>query len=221
MKGLLVCLAHPQPCLPPAAPPHAQHDAHSTSTHRPSVGTISAECTISMAVIVILSPPPPSSIVDHYSLFTPTSTTMRLSSTLLLLLATATTAPSSCLAFSVHNSQLHLPSQIPSNKYHSHRRQNLHGAAVTAGTTFSLSVSAASSTDIGAPGTADLPWSELGFEYRPTKSHLRMVHKDGKWGEAELVEVRELFRSPKNCGGSLDDIIFHCSSLAYPHDVSS
>lgn len=119
---------------------------------------------------------------------------MRLSSTLLLLLATATTAPSSCLAFSVHNSQRHRPSQIPSNnKYHSHRRQNLHGAAVTARDT-NLSVSAASSTDIGAPGTADLPWSELGFEYRPTKSHLRMVHKDGKWGEAELVEVRELFR---------------------------
>jgi hypothetical protein len=45
------------------------------------------------------------------------------------------------------------------------------------------------STDIGAPGTADLPWSELGFEFRPTKSHLRMIYKDGKWGEAELVEV--------------------------------
>jgi len=44
------------------------------------------------------------------------------------------------------------------------------------------------STDIGAPGTADLPWSELGFEFRPTKSHLRMIYKDGKWGEAELVE---------------------------------
>lgn len=46
----------------------------------------------------------------------------------------------------------------------------------------------AASTDVGAPGTADLPWSELGFEYRPTKSHLRMVYKDGKWGEAELIE---------------------------------
>jgi len=28
----------------------------------------------------------------------------------------------------------------------------------------------------------------LGFEIRPTKSHLRMVYKDGKWEEAELVE---------------------------------
>ncbi len=43
---------------------------------------------------------------------------------------------------------------------------------------------------IGAPGTANLPWSELGFEFRPTKSHLRMIYKDGKWGEEELVEVR-------------------------------
>lgn len=52
----------------------------------------------------------------------------------------------------------------------------------------SLSVSATSSTEVGAPGTANLPWSELGFEIRPTKSHLRMVYKDGKWEEAELVE---------------------------------
>jgi hypothetical protein len=44
-------------------------------------------------------------------------------------------------------------------------------------------------SEIGTPGTANLPWSELGFEFRPTKSHLRMVYKDGKWGEEELVEV--------------------------------
>ena len=49
---------------------------------------------------------------------------------------------------------------------------------------------ATSTSEIGTPGTADLPWSELGFEFRPTKSHLRMVYRDGKWGEAELVEVR-------------------------------
>jgi len=48
---------------------------------------------------------------------------------------------------------------------------------------------ATSTTEVGEPGTADLPWSELGFEFRPTKSHLRMVYRDGKWGEAELVEV--------------------------------
>ena len=42
---------------------------------------------------------------------------------------------------------------------------------------------------VGTPGTANLPWSELGFEFRPTKSHLKMVYRDGKWGEEELVEV--------------------------------
>lgn len=49
-------------------------------------------------------------------------------------------------------------------------------------------MSATEVTEIGKPGTANLPWSELGFEFRPTKSHLKMVYKDGKWGEAELVE---------------------------------
>lgn len=54
-----------------------------------------------------------------------------------------------------------------------------------------LSMVSAADTDtdvVGVPGTADLPWSELGFEFRPTKSHLRMVYRDGDWGEPELVE---------------------------------
>lgn len=38
------------------------------------------------------------------------------------------------------------------------------------------------------PGTADVPWKELGFEFRPTKSHLKMTFKDGKWGAMELDE---------------------------------
>ena len=123
---------------------------------------------------------------------------MRLSSTLLLLLGTARTAPTtSCLAFSVHSSQKLHPYHRTSNKNLVARRRNLHrsgsyqhvAATAAGGDRIGLSVSAAS-TEVGAPGTADLPWSELGFEYRPTKSHLRMVHKDGKWGEAELVEVR-------------------------------
>jgi branched-chain amino acid aminotransferase len=33
-----------------------------------------------------------------------------------------------------------------------------------------------------------LPWSELGFEYRTTKSHLRMVYSSGSWHPATLVE---------------------------------
>jgi len=41
---------------------------------------------------------------------------------------------------------------------------------------------------VGVAGTADLPWSELGFEFRPTKSHLRMTYRDGKWLEPDLVE---------------------------------
>lgn len=48
-------------------------------------------------------------------------------------------------------------------------------------------------TDISAiakPGTAkmDKPWGELGFEYRETKSHLKIIYRDGKWGEPELVQ---------------------------------
>ena len=124
--------------------------------------------------------------------------TMRLSSTLLLLLGTANTAPTTpCLAFSVQSFQKLLPYyHRTSNKNLVARRRYLHRsvryqhvATTAGGDVFRLSVSAAS-TDVGAPGTADLPWSELGFEYRPTKSHLRMVYKDGKWGEAELIEVR-------------------------------
>lgn len=45
------------------------------------------------------------------------------------------------------------------------------------------------------PGTADVPWKELGFEFRPTKSHLKMTFKDGKWGAMELDEVRHSFYS--------------------------
>jgi len=44
------------------------------------------------------------------------------------------------------------------------------------------------------PGTAkmDVPWGELGFAFRPVKSHLKMTYKDGSWGEPELTEVSNL-----------------------------
>ena len=44
---------------------------------------------------------------------------------------------------------------------------------------------------LGIPGTAkmDTPWEELGFEFRPTKSNLRITYTDGEWGEMELCEV--------------------------------
>ena len=41
------------------------------------------------------------------------------------------------------------------------------------------------------PGTAqlDVPWEELGFEFRPTNSNLRMTYKEGQgWGKPELVQ---------------------------------
>lgn len=43
---------------------------------------------------------------------------------------------------------------------------------------------------LGIPGTAklDTPWEELGFEFRPTKSNLRITYKNGEWGEMELCE---------------------------------
>jgi hypothetical protein len=44
---------------------------------------------------------------------------------------------------------------------------------------------------MGIPGTAqlDTDWKDLGFEFRPTKSNLRITCKNGKWGEFELCEV--------------------------------
>jgi len=40
------------------------------------------------------------------------------------------------------------------------------------------------------PGTAklDTPWKDLGFEFRPTNSHIKLTYKDGEWGKAELVK---------------------------------
>jgi len=51
-------------------------------------------------------------------------------------------------------------------------------------------LSSASQRPLGIPGTAqmDKPWDELGFEFRPTKSNLRISYRDGKWGEFELCE---------------------------------
>ena len=54
----------------------------------------------------------------------------------------------------------------------------------------SLSVAAAIKP-LGIPGTAqiDTDWKDLGFEFRPTKSNLRITYKNGEWGEFELCEV--------------------------------
>ena len=51
---------------------------------------------------------------------------------------------------------------------------------------------------MGIPGTAELdkPWKELGFEFRPTKSNLRITYKNGEWGEFEMCEVRNFSQIP-------------------------
>eukprot|EP00339_Tiarina_fusa_P017790 CAMPEP_0117041400 /NCGR_PEP_ID=MMETSP0472-20121206/28916_1 /TAXON_ID=693140 ORGANISM="Tiarina fusus, Strain LIS" /NCGR_SAMPLE_ID=MMETSP0472 /ASSEMBLY_ACC=CAM_ASM_000603 /LENGTH=399 /DNA_ID=CAMNT_0004752403 /DNA_START=45 /DNA_END=1244 /DNA_ORIENTATION=+ len=53
-------------------------------------------------------------------------------------------------------------------------------------TSFSL----ASTSDKVRPGSAklDTPWEELGFEFRPTNSHVKVTFKDGEWGAPELVK---------------------------------
>lgn len=112
---------------------------------------------------------------------------MRISSALLPLLLATT---QSCLAFIVPSTTTthHLTSNHQSKKQRQQQQQFIINGHDLINSSSSLGVSAAPNTDVGAPGTADLPWSELGFEFRPTKSHLRMTYKDGKWGEAELVE---------------------------------
>jgi hypothetical protein len=69
----------------------------------------------------------------------------------------------------------------------------------TSTTSRTTTTAGASSTDVlsadggGKPGTAvlDVPWEGLGFEFRPTKSHLRMTYKDGAWGPMELQQVKD------------------------------
>jgi hypothetical protein len=45
----------------------------------------------------------------------------------------------------------------------------------------------------------DVPWEELGFEFRATKSHVRMTFKDGEWGEMELLKVRMMCEFGRVC----------------------
>ena len=36
----------------------------------------------------------------------------------------------------------------------------------------------------------DTEWENLGFEFRPTNSHVKIMYKDGEWSKPELVKVR-------------------------------
>jgi len=49
-------------------------------------------------------------------------------------------------------------------------------------------IPAAPAADCPLPGTAsiDTPWDELGFEFRPSKSHVKVEHKNGSWGAPVL-----------------------------------
>lgn len=38
-----------------------------------------------------------------------------------------------------------------------------------------------------APGTADMDWANLGFEYRNVNCHVKFTFKDGRWDEGETV----------------------------------
>ena len=55
-----------------------------------------------------------------------------------------------------------------------------------------LQMSTTDTTAKKLPGTAklDTPWAELGFEFRPTNSHVKLTWKEGEgWSKPELVEV--------------------------------
>ncbi|KAL7470178.1 hypothetical protein ACHAXS_010422 [Conticribra weissflogii] len=98
-----------------------------------------------------------------------------LSSALIALLATSR----ACLAFVVPSPSTNLAIEAAQQNQLQWRSQTVLSMSTT---------EVGQESEVGKPGTANLPWSELGFEFRPTKSHLRMIFKDGKWGEAELVE---------------------------------
>jgi len=80
-----------------------------------------------------------------------------------------------------HNNAVLLPKQRPPT----HISVATSGQSETSTTTTAVGESRA---PLGTPGTADLDWTTLGFEFRPTKSNLRITYKDGEWGELELCE---------------------------------
>lgn len=45
----------------------------------------------------------------------------------------------------------------------------------------------AAAAGVATPGTADMDWANLGFEYRDVNSHVKFTFKDGRWDEGELV----------------------------------
>lgn len=66
----------------------------------------------------------------------------------------------------------------------------VHSAHATARPT----VVASAVTDKYEAGTADLPWDDLGFEFRETRSHMRFTWKHGEWNAGELVQGEPYFK---------------------------
>ena len=55
------------------------------------------------------------------------------------------------------------------------------------------------------PGTAqmDKPWEKLGFEFRPTNSHVQLKWKEGEgWSEPEIIKVRRVCQTGKESDGA-------------------
>ena len=105
---------------------------------------------------------------------TETSQTMTKLFSMILLAAMAT----SSTAFVVPTPSLSVTAQTQHTSSPSTRQQN------------QLWMSTA--TDKKQPGTAkmDTEWENLGFEFRPTNSHVKIMYKDGEWSKPELVKVR-------------------------------
>ena len=91
--------------------------------------------------------------------------------------------------------------QTPPSTFISHHNEVRNDAKVNirqCGPSMQLSMTASTGTTQAKklPGTADLggiEWKDLGFEFRPTNSHIKMVyteHEDGSgsWGAPELVK---------------------------------
>jgi hypothetical protein len=77
-----------------------------------------------------------------------------------------------------------------SYQYYSHLRMSTSNKQEQSSSSTSISTSTKNTRRL--PGTAqlDVPWQELGFEFRPTHSHIKLVYKDDGtgWGEPELVQ---------------------------------
>mmetsp|Transcript_11807 Transcript_11807/g.15424 ORF Transcript_11807/g.15424 Transcript_11807/m.15424 type:complete len:401 (-) Transcript_11807:258-1460(-) len=93
---------------------------------------------------------------------------------------TTTSSIACCLVLIFCFQVFHVEAFSPSNTFSTHHSSSKlaiprHATLTTA------------STGEYAAGSQDLDWENLGFAFRPTRSHIKFVYKDGEWGEGELV----------------------------------